>query len=72
MEITGNIHGVCGGLIEAILTRRASLIVKLVENPPAMQETPIQFLGWEDPLEEGMTTQSSILACKSHGQRSLT
>ena len=32
----------------------------------------VQSLGWEDPLEEGMTTQSSILACKSHGQRSLT
>ena len=51
----------CGGLIEAILTRRASLVVKLVENPPAMQETPIQFLGWEDPLEKGQTTHSSIL-----------
>ena len=31
----------------------ASLIAQLVKNPPAMQETLVQFLGWEDPLEEG-------------------
>ena len=30
-----------------------SLTAQLVENPPAMQETPVQFLGWEDPLEKG-------------------
>ena len=41
---------------------RASLVAQLVKKPPAMQETLIQFLGWEDPLEEGMSTQSSILA----------
>ena len=32
---------------------RASLVAQLVKNPPAMQETPVQFLGWEDPLETG-------------------
>ena len=32
------------------------------KNPPAMQETWVQSLGWEDPLEEGMATHSSILA----------
>ena len=32
------------------------------KNPPAMQETWVQCLGWEDPLEEGMATHSSILA----------
>ena len=32
---------------------RASLIVQLVKNPPAMQERPVQFLGQEDPLEKG-------------------
>ena len=32
---------------------RASLIAQLVKNPPAMQETPVQFLGQEDPLEKG-------------------
>ena len=31
----------------------ASLIVQLVKNPPAMQETLVQVLGWEDPLEKG-------------------
>ena len=33
-----------------------------VKNPPAMQETQVHFLGWEDPLEEGLATHSSILA----------
>ena len=42
--------------------QKASLIVQLVKNPPAMQETLIQFLGWEDPLEKGTATHSSILA----------
>ena len=40
---------------------RASLIAQLVKNLPAMQETPVQFLGWEDPLEKGKATHSSIL-----------
>ena len=31
----------------------ASLLAKLAKNPPAMQETPVRFLGQEDPLEEG-------------------
>ena len=31
----------------------ASLVAQLVKNPPVMQETPVQFLGWEDPLEKG-------------------
>ena len=34
----------------------------MVKNLPAMQETQVQSLGWEDPLEEGMATPSSILA----------
>ena len=40
----------------------ASLVAQLVKNPPAMQETPVRFLGREDPLEEGMATHSSMLA----------
>ena len=40
----------------------ASLVAQLVRNPPAMQETRVQFLGWEDPLEKEMATNSSILA----------
>ena len=38
----------------------ASLIAQLVKNMPAVQETLIQFLGWEDPLEKGYATHSSI------------
>ena len=33
----------------------------MVENPPAMQKTQVRSLGWEDPLEKGMATHSSIL-----------
>ena len=40
----------------------ASLVAQTVNNPPAMQETPVWFLGWEDPLEKGMATHSGILA----------
>ena len=40
----------------------ASLIAQLVKNLSAMQETPVQSLDWEDLLENGMTTHSSILA----------
>ena len=40
----------------------ASLLAQLVKNPPAMQETWVQFLGWEDPLEKGKAHHSSILA----------
>ena len=39
----------------------ASLVVQLVDNLPAMQETWVQSLGWEDPLEKGKATHSSIL-----------
>ena len=39
----------------------ASLTAQLVKNPPAMQETPVGFLGQEDPLEKGKATHSSIL-----------
>ena len=42
----------------------ASLLAQLVKNLPAMQETWVQSLGWEEPLEEGKATHSSILACK--------
>ena len=41
---------------------RASPIARLVKNRPAMQETPVRFLGQEDPLEKGKATHSSILA----------
>ena len=40
----------------------ASLVAQTVKNLHALQETWLQSLGWEDPLEEGMATHSSILA----------
>ena len=39
----------------------ASLVAHLVKNPPAMWETWVKFLGWEDPLEKGLATHSNIL-----------
>ena len=39
----------------------ASLVALLVKNLPAMKETLVRFLGWEDPLEKGKATHSSIL-----------
>ena len=45
--------------------KRASLVAQQVKNLPAMQETPVQFLGLEDPLEKGLATHSSILAWRS-------
>ena len=41
---------------------RASLVAQTVKNPPAKQETRVQSLDWEDPLEKGTATHSSILA----------
>ena len=40
----------------------ASLVAQLVKNPPAMRETSVRSMGWEDPLEKGRATHSSILA----------
>ena len=40
----------------------ASLVAQMVKNLPGMQETWVRSLGWEDPLEKGMATHSSILA----------
>ena len=44
-----------------------AIVAPLVKNPPAMQETWVQSLGWEDTLEKGMATHSSILAWRFHG-----
>ena len=40
---------------------RASLVAQVVKNPPALQETPVRFLGQEDPREKGEATHSNIL-----------
>ena len=45
----------------ALIFNRASLVAQLVKNPPAMQETWVQSLGWKEPLEKGEATHCSIL-----------
>ena len=42
--------------------RRASLVAQIVKSLSAMQETQVQSLGWEEPLEKGMVTHASTLA----------
>ena len=46
------------------------MVAQLVKNPPAMVETWVQSLGWEDSLEKGMATHSSILPTEFHGLNS--
>ena len=45
---------------------RASLVAQMVKNPPEVQETWVQSLDWEDPLERRMATYSTILAWRIH------
>ena len=52
------------GVPNSLLT---SLVAQLVKNPPAMWETWVRSLGWEDPLEKGKATYSSILAWRIPG-----
>ena len=58
-QIRMKIHHILGWVLRPLSS--LSLVAQLVRNPPAMQETPGQFLGWEDPLEKGWATHSSIL-----------
>ena len=50
------------GIVYLLQYSWASLVARLVKNPPAMWETWVWSLGWEDPLEKGQTTHSSIVA----------
>ena len=50
--------------MRSFITIGASLVAQTVKNLPAVQETQVQSLGQEDPLEKGMATQSSVLAWK--------
>ena len=54
---------------EALLELGASLVAQMVKNLPAVQETQVQSLGREDPLEKGMAIHSSILAGEYHEER---
>ena len=51
-------------LPHAYFTNGLPFVVQLVNNPPAIRETWVQSLGWEDPLEKETATHSSILAWK--------
>ena len=46
---------------EILCHSKPSLVAQLVKNPPGMQETLVQFLGWEDPLEKAYIAHSIIL-----------
>ena len=46
---------------ESVRIFSASLVAQVVKNQPAMQETAVRFLGWEDPLEKGEAPHSSVL-----------
>ena len=47
------------------------MVAQMIKNLPIVQGTRVQSLGWEDPLEKGKATHSSILAWRSHEPRSL-
>ena len=62
-----SIHFIRASLVAQLLLLfihfiRASLVAQLVKNLPAMRETWVRSLGWEDPLKKGKATHSSILA----------
>ena len=48
------------GIVYLLQYSWASLVAQLVKNPPAMQEIWVRSLGWEDPMEKGMATHSSM------------
>ena len=57
-----NTHNPSNWLCFLVPLFRASLVAQTIKNPPAMQKTRAQSLGWEDSLEKGMATHSSIFA----------
>ena len=58
MEVNSDLY------LAASKPRRASLVAQMVKSLPAVWETRVRFLCWEDPLEKEMATHSSILAWK--------
>ena len=58
-EVVVHIHN---GILLSHKKEWVSLIAQLVKNLPTMRETWVQSLGWEDPLEKGKATHSSVLA----------
>ena len=66
-HIKENVHKIVRGL----QSRRTSLVAQTVKNLPSMQETWVQSLGREDPLEKELEPTPAFFSGKSHGQRSL-
>ena len=66
-------HTFCQMNLRHVILDWASCVAQLVKNPPAMQETRVQSLGWEDPLEKGEATHSQYcgpensMDCIVHG-----
>ena len=58
-------------MVYFILMSVQILVAQVVKNLPAMQETWVRSLDWEDPLEKGMAPTPVFLPGKSHGQRGL-
>ena len=58
-NVVGYIPGVQGVRLDRM---KASLMAQMVKNLPAMKETWVHFLNWEDPLERGMATHFSVLS----------
>ena len=61
-SITGSGWSTGEGMGYPLQNSWASLVAQLIENPPTIRETWVRSLGWEDPLEKGKATHSSILA----------
>ena len=62
LGIAGSGRSVGEGIGYPLQDSWASLVAQLVKNPPAMRVTWVQFMNWEDLVEKGKTTHSTILA----------
>ena len=60
-DISSNISNICIALLLSLERKWASLVAQMVKRLSAVQETLVQSLGWEDPLEKGKATHSSML-----------
>ena len=65
--IPGSGRSAAEGMVYPLQFSWASLVVQLVKNLPATWETWVRSLGWEEPLEKGKATHSSILTREFHG-----
>ena len=61
-QMDGDLERQGSGTKDMVPQARASLVAQMVKNLSAMRETWVRSLGWEDPLEKGIATHSSILA----------